>query len=571
MTATGRRASSQCGTIIPAGRLDFFCLDPELRLPLGDTETLSPTQLESRLISCGRDSRLHTSLTSPSFSCSHLPQGLFVFIMSSPPERTKTHLTTISSSHFLFSLLLWPLVSNFILILFYFPSLCLWFKSIMKKMLSGYISQLITSVGRRFWSTRVQICVQVSEQMPLRRSSTPSTAHRFMCVRPWGRKPEWYQGDTAERMRVTAAQSGVICESSAKSLIKHISCTSVPPASSLCLCPSSSQSVSSGTESDPQYQVVMLNLHLCLSLSCLLTCLWVTCYTQCLDLLDRDEKHSSHIKHIQSSDTRLFLHVRKRRDLKTCIWTEGCERASKSDLTEMKCGISNPQVPTECDYSWDNWALWLFSFLWSDRQKIWVLYSSLLVAETETSWSWRLLGTETESSTTQCSLSVRVCLYSTCFSISSISAPSVGPHLSLPQSFSTCSPSVMELAALISSCCILLEADVFTVVWGPDQSLCLSLSLSTVTCVSVRAAEDFSLVSVLLLVALGDFRKSQMKGFIFMTGICVLQLELSSSAVLLQYWDIIVKTLLGYTVSTVWVIVYKTKGCNYKSWNDCFG
>ena len=252
------------------------------------------------------------------------------------------------------------------------------------------------------------------------------------------------------------------------------------------------------------------------SLSCLLTCLRVTCYTQCLDLLDRDEKiHSSHIKHIQSSDTCLFLHVRKRRDLKTCIWTEGCERASKSDLTEMKCGISNPQVPTECDYSWDNWALWLFSFLWSDRQKIWVLYSSLLVAETETSWSWRLLGTETESSTTQCSLSVRVCLYSTCFSISSISAPSVGPHLSLPQSFSTCSPSVMELAALISSCCILLEADVFTVVWGPDQSLCLSLSLSTVTCVSVRAAEDFSLVSVLLLVALGDFRKSQMEEFYF--------------------------------------------------------
>lgn len=79
-----------------------------------------------------------------------------------------------------------------------------------------------------------------------------------------------------------------------------------------------------------------------------------------------------------------------------------------------------------------------------------------------------------------------------CITLVSPSPPSllyVGPHLSLPQSFSTRSPSLMELAALISSCCILLEAEVFIVVWGRDQSLCLSLS--TLTCVSVRAAQEF--------------------------------------------------------------------------------
>lgn len=82
----------------------------------------------------------------PSFSCSHLPQGLFVFIMSSPPERTNNHLTTISSSHFLFSLLLWPLGSNFVLILLYSLSLSVYdTTSIMKNMFSGYRSQLITS------------------------------------------------------------------------------------------------------------------------------------------------------------------------------------------------------------------------------------------------------------------------------------------------------------------------------------------------------------------------------------------------------------------------------------------
>lgn len=64
--------------------------------------------------------------------------------MSSPPERTNNHLTTISSSHFLFSLLLWPLVSNFVLILLY--SLSVYdTTSIMKNMFSGYRSQLITS------------------------------------------------------------------------------------------------------------------------------------------------------------------------------------------------------------------------------------------------------------------------------------------------------------------------------------------------------------------------------------------------------------------------------------------
>lgn len=80
---------------------------------------------------------------------------------------------------------------------------------------------------------------------------------------------------------------------------------------------------------------------------------------------------------------------------------------------------------------------------------------------------------------------------------------------------------------------------------------------------------SFFLAYILLLVALGDFRKSQMDDFYFHDRIlCFIawtERQCCAAPVM------ILKTLLGYTVSTVWAIVYETKGCNYKSWNDCFG
>lgn len=92
------------GTIIPAKRLYFSFLDLELYLPVGDTETLSPSQLQSRLLSSGREREqtAHLSHIFPSFRRSHLPHSLFVFIMFSPSERRHTHLTTTTSSPFTF-------------------------------------------------------------------------------------------------------------------------------------------------------------------------------------------------------------------------------------------------------------------------------------------------------------------------------------------------------------------------------------------------------------------------------------------------------------------------------------
>lgn len=122
-----------------------------------------------------------------------------------------------------------------------------------------------------------------------------------------------------------------------------------------------------------------------------------------------------------------------------------------------------------------------------------------------------------------------------------------------------------ELAALISSCCVLLEANGFMRTSSEseirDEWLSLPVSLHGGLCLCSSdfwncpiewsvflSTFDFSLVSVFS-------ENHKWKSFVFIAGFCVLQLELNENDVLFQHWDMIVKKLLAFTVSTVGTIV----------------
>lgn len=85
---------------------------------------------------------------------------------------------------------------------------------------------------------------------------------------------------------------------------------------------------------------------------------------------------------------------------------------------------------------------------------------------------------------------------------------------------------------------------------------CLYLSLSMVACVYVRVTPGIvpsnEVFSCLHLISHWPW---YFQSFGFIAGFCVLQLELNENDVLFQHWDMIVKKLLGFTVSTVGTIV----------------
>lgn len=152
-----------------------------------------------------------------------------------------------------------------------------------------------------------------------------------LCFQLQGRMQGGYQSNTAKWMTVITAQPRVISKTSAKGFIKHITCTSVPPASSLiisifflylplslpCLASLSiwdwvTSTVPACHIKPPSLPVPVLYLTLGTDYGYLLP----QCYHRLATVLDRKEKiHSCHIKHTEH--TPLIFHVREPHNLKT--------------------------------------------------------------------------------------------------------------------------------------------------------------------------------------------------------------------------------------------------------------